>query len=98
MTAPAPDVGIDHIGAMLKVRCSRPERRITLVQVDAPGYQEFFFVLTSRETVTITAFDASDESWEEPRIYHLPRPHGWQEDASDEEFALALWRLTGYPR
>ena len=64
----------DHIGSLLNVRCHRLERRATVLEVEAPGYQEFFFVVTTRDTVTITAFDSSDKEWEQPADLPSPAP------------------------
>jgi hypothetical protein len=48
--------------------------------------------------VSVTAFDPTDKSWDQPRLYLLPRPTDWKDDASDEELLIQVWQLTGYPR
>lgn len=85
-------------GRGLGIRYERLEARVALLEVTAPGYQEFFFCVSGRDTVTVTAFDPSDASWDQPRIYHLPRPSDWLSDTSAEDLLLQIWRLTGHSR
>jgi len=71
---------------------------VASLEVTAQGYQEAFFCVSGRDSVAVTAFDPTDESWDEPRIYHLPRPLDWEEGAGPEDLLLQIWRLTGNTR
>jgi len=84
--------------AHLVVRVSRPDRRAALVDLEAPDYRELFFVVTGDEAVSILAFDASDTTFQDARLLHIPRPRRWDPDADDESMVVQVWEAMGHSR
>ncbi len=74
-----------------EIRVERPDARLALIELRSPGYREFFFVVTGKASVSITAFHASDEMHEEARVYVFPPPYGWSMDLPDEDLVLQVW-------
>ena len=76
------------------------ERRggTALLEVAWPDGGEVFFVADGERSVGIMAFDQSDESHREPRVYVVPRPYGWSMDVPDDELLLGVWQMMGEQR
>ena len=76
------------------------ERRTSavLLEVSWPEGGELFFVVEGERSIGIMAFDGSDESHREPRVYVVPRPYGWSLDIGEDDLMLAVWQILGEQR
>jgi hypothetical protein len=81
-----------------RVSVIRPQSRVAFMEVSSPGYQEFFFVVAGDKTISIVAFDAFDEGYQEGRVWVCPKPHEWSMDVTEEEFLIQVWQTLGVQR
>lgn len=70
----------------------------SVLEVRGPSYLELFSIITTSDSVNITALDVTDLSYEKPRIYQVPKPYGWNIDADAEEMLIQVWQITGTQR
>jgi hypothetical protein len=84
-------------GAGFSVSVDRRPNAV-LIDVAWPDGRELFFVVNGDRSVGIMAFDGSDESHREPRVYVVPRPYGWTLDVADDELLLLVWQMLGEQR
>lgn len=71
---------------------------LLVLRAAGPGYTESFAVATTDRTVTIVAIDTSGDPYQDPRIYHLPRPLEWLTSGTAEDLLLQIWQVTGNQR
>ena len=69
-----------------------------LIDVAWPDGGELFFIASGERSVGIMAFDRSDDSHGEPRVYVVPRPYWWSLDVADDELLLLVWQMMGEQR
>lgn len=70
----------------------------SILEARGPSYLEFFSIITTNDSVNITALDVTDSSYERPRIYQVPKPYGWNINAQAEEMLIQVWQITGTQR
>lgn len=76
----------------------RLDAKMCIIESSGPGYREFFCVVTTAKTITVMAFDPSDEFSDGARLHHVPRPYSWNPGADAEEMLLQVWQAIGTQR
>lgn len=86
------------LGGAPRLTSLRPDPAVVVLDAEAMGYHEVFCVVATAETLTVLAYEPTDETSDLPRLHHVPKPYGWRNDVTDEEMLVQLWQAIGHQR